>query len=52
MAKYKLTKVSYYEDNEQAGDDNYNQQHVQGVADAKIAYRPEPLRGRLQYDQE
>ena len=38
MAKYKLTKVSYYEDNEQAGDDNYNQQYVQGVADAEVAY--------------
>ena len=38
MAKYKLTKVSYYEDNEQAGDDNYNQQYVQGIADAEVAY--------------
>ena len=38
MAKYKLTKVSYYEDNEQAGDDNYNQQYVQGIADTEVAY--------------
>ena len=38
MAKYKLTKVSYYEDNEQAGDDNYNQQYVQDAADAEVVY--------------
>ena len=38
MAKYKLTRVSYYEDNEQAGDDNYNQQYVQDAADAEVVY--------------
>ena len=38
MAKYKLTKVSYYEDNEQAGDDVYNQQYAQDVADADVEY--------------
>ena len=38
MAKYKLTRVSFYEDNEQAGDDNYNQQYVQSIADAEVAY--------------
>lgn len=38
MAKYKLTVTSWYEDNEQAGDNDYNQQYAQGTADAMLDY--------------